>query len=292
MAAHPQNHKVIYAALAGNLLYYLLLTAAVHLVGIAPASLIVGVLPVTVTLMGRGDHGAVPLSRLGWPLAMVMAGIACINIDVFTHDAGNSLPLASRLIGVLCATCALACWTWYSVDNARYLKRNPHFNSGEYYGQQEPERGLTESLKLITLHALHRDNMQRLFHAKYGARWTNPDVDPSTTLENGFAIDHALEETARERSKTADANSLIRLVKAVQLFSVRDRIPQMKARFLFLPVSTDLLMDPAYVARGVKELEAAGLKVETHLIESDGGHLAGLGEIAKAADVIRRFLQT
>ena len=46
-------------ALAGNLLYYLLLTAAVHMIGIAPASLIVGVLPVTVTLLGRRDHGAV-----------------------------------------------------------------------------------------------------------------------------------------------------------------------------------------------------------------------------------------
>ena len=86
-------------ALAGNLLYYLLLTAAVHLIGIAPASLIVGVLPVTVTLLGRRDHGAVPLARLAWPLAMVMAGIVCINIDVFTggrQHAGERRHQAAR----------------------------------------------------------------------------------------------------------------------------------------------------------------------------------------------------
>jgi drug/metabolite transporter (DMT)-like permease len=36
-------------SLVGNLLYFILLAAAIQLVGIAPASLIVGVLPVTIT---------------------------------------------------------------------------------------------------------------------------------------------------------------------------------------------------------------------------------------------------
>ena len=45
-------------AVVGNVAYYMLLSGAVHLIGIAPSSLIVGVLPVTVTLAGLGDHGA------------------------------------------------------------------------------------------------------------------------------------------------------------------------------------------------------------------------------------------
>ncbi|WP_392393006.1 DMT family transporter [Paraburkholderia caledonica] len=119
-------------ALAGNLLYYLLLTAAVHLVGIAPASLIVGVLPVTVTLMGRGDHGAVPLSRLGWPLTMVMAGIACINIDVFTVAEGTPVSVLTKMLGLACAVGALGCWTWFAVENARYLQRQTRFTGNEW----------------------------------------------------------------------------------------------------------------------------------------------------------------
>lgn len=59
-------------ALAGNLVYYVLLACAVHLIGIAPTSLIIGVLPVTVPLVGRRDHGAVPLARLALPLALVI----------------------------------------------------------------------------------------------------------------------------------------------------------------------------------------------------------------------------
>ncbi|OAJ61904.1 multidrug DMT transporter permease [Paraburkholderia ginsengiterrae] len=119
-------------ALAGNLLYYLLLTAAVHLIGIAPASLIVGVLPVTVTLMGRRDHGAVPLARLAWPLATVMAGIACINIDVFTAAGSTPVSIATKLIGLACAVGALACWTWFAVENTRYLQRQTHFSGNEW----------------------------------------------------------------------------------------------------------------------------------------------------------------
>ncbi|MGF6637018.1 DMT family transporter [Paraburkholderia sp. MM6662-R1] len=119
-------------ALAGNIVYYLLLTAAVHLIGIAPASLIVGVLPVTVTLVGRRDHGAVPLARLAWPLATVMAGIVCINIDVFTVAGAAPVSIATRLLGVACAVGALICWTWFAVENARYLQRHTHFSGNEW----------------------------------------------------------------------------------------------------------------------------------------------------------------
>ncbi|MFM0337351.1 DMT family transporter [Paraburkholderia fungorum] len=119
-------------ALAGNLLYYLLLSAAVHMIGIAPASLIIGVLPVTITLLGRRDHGAVPLARLAWPLAMVVAGIACINVDVFTAADSTPVSTATRLAGLACAAGALICWSWFAVENARYLQRQTHFSGNEW----------------------------------------------------------------------------------------------------------------------------------------------------------------
>ena len=76
-------------AITGNLLYYVLLAFGVQLAGVGPTSLIVGILPITVTVMGRRDHGAVPLSRLVWPLVVVVAGIACINLDLFGGGAGG-----------------------------------------------------------------------------------------------------------------------------------------------------------------------------------------------------------
>ena len=119
-------------AMAGNIVYYMLLALGVKFAGVAPTSLIIGVLPIAVTLMGRNDHGAVPLRQLALPLLLVAAGITCINVDVFQHAAAAVQPLSRTIIGVLCATGALLCWSWYTLDNARYLKRNPHYTSGEW----------------------------------------------------------------------------------------------------------------------------------------------------------------
>lgn len=119
-------------SLVGNLVYYLFVAASVQMAGIAPASLIVGVLPVTVTLVGSRDHGALPLSKLAGPLALVVAGIVCINVDVFTHAAASGGDWRLTLAGVVCAVGALASWTWYAVANARYLAKFGHFTSQEW----------------------------------------------------------------------------------------------------------------------------------------------------------------
>lgn len=124
-------------ALVGNLVYYVFLTAGVHRIGIGPTSLVVGVLPVTVTLAGRRDAGAVSLERLLWPLLLVVAGIVCINVDVFASGpaqtgAAGVAGVADKIVGVLCAAGALGSWTWFAVENARYLRRNPHFDGNEW----------------------------------------------------------------------------------------------------------------------------------------------------------------
>ena len=145
-------------ALSGNIVYYMLLALGVQLAGVSATSLIIGVLPITVTLMGHKDHDAVPLKRLTLPLLLVAAGIACINIDVFSHEAANGMPLTQKLLGVACATGALLCWTWYSVDNARYLKRNPHFSSGEWSALYGVSSGLIAlAIALAALAVFHAD---------------------------------------------------------------------------------------------------------------------------------------
>ncbi|PLC40916.1 EamA family transporter [Ralstonia pickettii] len=139
---------------SGNLIYYVLLAFAVQLAGVAPTSLIIGILPITVTVLGRRDHGAVPLSRLIWPLLVVAAGIVCINVDLFGHQAtaaaANVRPIWQRIAGIVCATGALCSWTWYAVDNARYLQRNPHFSSNEWSALYGISSGIL-SAALITV---------------------------------------------------------------------------------------------------------------------------------------------
>ena len=116
-----QWRNLAWLALAGNTVYYLLLSAAVQNGGIAMTSLVIGFLPVAVTVIGSRDHGAVPLRRL-WPSLLLCAGGAlCIGWEAL---AGAGEGLARRqLFGLACAIGALASWTAYAIGNARCLVR-------------------------------------------------------------------------------------------------------------------------------------------------------------------------
>ncbi|WP_024892077.1 DMT family transporter [Luteimonas huabeiensis] len=108
-------------ALTGNVLYYVLLASAVQLGGIAMTSLVIGFLPVAVTLVGSRDAGALPLRRLGLSLACCAAGALCIGWQALAAPASGSA--GRQLAGLLCAAGALASWTCYAVGNRRWLVR-------------------------------------------------------------------------------------------------------------------------------------------------------------------------
>ncbi|MDD0974614.1 DMT family transporter [Pseudomonas fontis] len=116
-------------AVIGNVLYFICLVAAIQRLGVAPASLIVGVLPLTITLYGRNDSGSIALSRLAGPLALILLGMLCINLQTFAVERG---PVGDKLAGLLFALAALACWTWYATHNSRYLKQCGHFDSHQW----------------------------------------------------------------------------------------------------------------------------------------------------------------
>ncbi len=121
---------LVLLSLLGNLIYYVGLAVAVQNAGVAAASLIIGLLPVTVTLVGARPGEGVPVRRLAAPLALLAAGVVCINVDVFR--AGDGAPVPRLILGVLGAVLALAVWTVYAVWNARRLASTPHFNSHEW----------------------------------------------------------------------------------------------------------------------------------------------------------------
>jgi EamA-like transporter family. len=117
-------------SLLGNILYYVLLAGAVQLGGVAMTSLVIGFLPVAVTLIGSRDHGAVPLRKLALPLALGGAGIVCIGWQAL--GAAGSGTQAARMTGLLCAVGALASWTTYAVGNSRWLARLHHVSAHEW----------------------------------------------------------------------------------------------------------------------------------------------------------------
>lgn len=117
-------------SLLGNILYYVLLSNAVTLGGVAMTSLIIGFLPVAVTVIGSRDHGAIPLTRLAPSLALSVAGVGCIAWQ--SLGSGKSGFEPSRAMGLLCAVGALVSWTAYAVGNSRWLARIGHVSAHDW----------------------------------------------------------------------------------------------------------------------------------------------------------------
>lgn len=107
--------------LSGNTLYYIFLSSAVQMGGIAMTSLVIGFLPVAVTLIGSRAEGAVPLPKLAPSLVFCVAGAICIGWQALARPADGQS--ASGLIGLLCAIGALVSWTLYAVGNRHWLAK-------------------------------------------------------------------------------------------------------------------------------------------------------------------------
>ncbi|CAO3423054.1 DMT family transporter [Azospirillum doebereinerae] len=121
---------LVWLSLLGNILYYVLLASAVQLGGMAMTSLVIGFLPVAVTLVGSRDRDAVPLRALIPSLVLSAAGILCIGWQTLgTAGAGSA---AVQATGLLCAVGALASWTTYAVGNSRWLGRLDHVSAHEW----------------------------------------------------------------------------------------------------------------------------------------------------------------
>ena len=113
--------SLVWLSLSGNTLYYFLVSTAVQKSGIAMTSLIIGFLPVAVTIIGSRDHGAVPLRALTPSLALCAAGTVCIGWQAIAQPASGSA--GSEMVGLLFALGALTAWTAYAVGNSRCLAR-------------------------------------------------------------------------------------------------------------------------------------------------------------------------
>jgi drug/metabolite transporter (DMT)-like permease len=112
---------LFWLSILGNILYYVLLATAVQQGGMAMTSLVIGFLPVAVTVIGSRGQGAIPLQRLAWSLLLGVAGIGCIAWQSLT--SASDAPLGPRVLGLVCALGALVSWTGYAVSNSRWLSR-------------------------------------------------------------------------------------------------------------------------------------------------------------------------
>jgi drug/metabolite transporter (DMT)-like permease len=116
-------------SLVGNLVYYAFLAAAIQTAGVPLPTMLIGTLPVVIAVCSNLSDRAMPWARLAPSLAVILVGIALVNRAEFARleaDAAGAPDAAPRLLlGAALAIGAVACWTWYPIRNARWMRSNP-----------------------------------------------------------------------------------------------------------------------------------------------------------------------
>jgi len=111
----------------GNFLYYLCLAGAIQRAGGPLPTVIIGTLPVVIAICANlRDHrrdGRLPWTKLAPSLLLIAAGIACVNqVELQALAEVGPEQLRRYAEGAALAVAAVACWTWYPIHNADWLR--------------------------------------------------------------------------------------------------------------------------------------------------------------------------
>lgn len=165
------------------------------------------------------------------------------------------------------------------------VKADPNWAGGDYHGKAEPQAGLAQAMRLVTFDALSYAWADKAF----GLRWADAALNPGVALDHSYAVDATLTKIGEARARGMDANMWLYTLKALQLPTVQPA--RIKARSLFLAISSDLIFPPALSRRAVATLQAQGTPAEFRELDLPGGHADALGAgMVVAAPAIAEFL--
>ncbi|MBI5259173.1 MAG: DMT family transporter [Burkholderiales bacterium] len=116
--------------LVGNIVYYLFLASAIQRAGGPLPTMIIGTLPVVIAIVSnRRDaarDGRLRWRALGPSLLLIGAGIGCVNqVELAQLRANQHADFGRYAVGAVLAVGAVACWTWYPIRNADWLRAHP-----------------------------------------------------------------------------------------------------------------------------------------------------------------------
>lgn len=105
-------------AFLGNVLYYLILVKSIKLTGGSVTTILIGILPVSLTIWGNIRTKELNFGKLIFPLILIFIGILSVNFEGFLFKKTTEYFQGIFLV-ILC----LLIWTWYGVSNSLFLKK-------------------------------------------------------------------------------------------------------------------------------------------------------------------------
>lgn len=193
-----------------------------------------------------------------------------------------------RLVPVI-GSAYMDAWSAVRLERWAYpIKQDPAWRNGDYYSYGQPRQGLTTAVAYITQDAL--------YPTAFNQRFSPPadDQAPHQDILAPFSAWQQLMAQAAERSKLQDANHILYLIRASQLWRAgmgenwQTALKAVQAPTLFLPATGDQLLLASMSEISASAMAAEQAKVVA--IPGDWGHLDGVVNISAVATAIRDFL--
>ena len=197
-----------------------------------------------------------------------------------------------RLIHVIGAA-TMDAWTVAALEKwALPIRLDKNWQQGNYYGKERPLDGLAATMLNITQDAMH----PIIYNASF-ADFNVHDDGALKDIRTLPKLSQTLAQRAMARAKTQDANHVLYLVRASQLFTagmeqdLSTALKKVTAKTLLLPATNDLLLRPENMRTVYESMKTLGKDVQFSEIEGGWGHLDGIFSILPKAQLISEFLE-
>ena len=182
----------------------------------------------------------------------------------------------------------------FNAVGRRAILSDPAFNDGHYYDGDQPRYGLALARMLAHITYLSETSIEM----KFGRRLQNSDEFAyDLQAETEFEIESYLHYQGKRFVERFDANSYLRLTKAMDYFDLAasygglaNALGKTDARFLLQSYSTDWLFPTSQSKELVAALIESGRHVTFVDLDSPFGHDSFLLEVDQLEDLVIPFL--
>jgi len=253
--------------------------------------------PVTVRDWTRAQRALLDHLGVGRLRAVVGGSVGGMNVldwaVAYPDDVALVAPIATaaRLDAQCLAIDAIA---------RRAIQSDPDWNSGDYYGGDEPRHGLALARQLGHVMYLSKESMADKFGRRSAGRDAVRDAFPTDPAASFFPyrdVESYLDYNAEKFVDRFDANAYLYLTRAMDDYDLSEgyeddaaALGAFEGEALVMSFTGDWHFTTEQADSLADAFRDAGAPVAHHVVESDHGHDAFLVEPEKVGPPLRDFL--
>ncbi|MCB1153287.1 MAG: homoserine O-acetyltransferase [Deltaproteobacteria bacterium] len=175
------------------------------------------------------------------------------------------------------------------------ITSDPNFNNGDYYGQNEPDKGLSVARMIGHITYLSDVSMT----SKFGRRFQTSD-SRGFNLDTEYQVESYLRHQGESFAKRFDSNAYLYITRAMDYYDASEHgdgdlikaLAPTLCDWMVVSFSSDWLYPPSGSEQLVRALTRTHKAVTYVALESPYGHDGFLLETERLMDIIPSFLST